>query len=123
MKVWPAADRFRVVPGQFDHGRVGARPSHQALARCLAEGQAELDARHGPHQGFVEILDGLDEVRLPEDEIDRLGLVDFDCRELHEGFFLFYSPIWRGLTTTILHPIAAGFLLKSVISILPIIRR
>jgi len=44
------------------------------------------------YQGFVEILDGLDEVRLPEDEVDRFGLFDVHGRELHVELLLFSPP-------------------------------
>src|SRR5208283_4606966 len=40
--------------------------------------QSELDAGHGVHQRFVDVLHRLDEMRLAEDEVDRFGLLDLD---------------------------------------------
>jgi hypothetical protein len=60
-------------------------PDHRTrhLPRGFAEGQAKLDARNARHQRFVEVLDGLDEVRLTEDEVGRFRLVDRYRDELH----------------------------------------
>ncbi|MNY35309.1 hypothetical protein D3C86_1697080 [compost metagenome] len=74
---------MRIALGQFDHGRIGAGPAHQAFAGGFAKGHAKLDTGHGIDQRFVDVFDGLDKVRLPKDEIDRFGFVDFHGDELH----------------------------------------
>jgi hypothetical protein len=53
----PRSDGGGVFLRQFDHGRVGARPADEALAGRLAEGESELDARHGGDEGLVDVLD------------------------------------------------------------------
>jgi hypothetical protein len=68
---------------QFRHGWVGAGPADQAFAGRLAEGQPELDARHGGDQRLVDVLDRLDEVRLAQDEVGVVGLLDLHGLELH----------------------------------------
>jgi len=55
---------------QFGHGRIGAGPAHEAFLRRFAKGQAEFDARHGPDQGFMYVLDRLDEVLLGMPRLD-----------------------------------------------------
>jgi hypothetical protein len=68
---------------QIDQLIVGPALAHQPVAGRFAEGHAELDARHRAHHGLVDALDGLDEVRLPEDDADRLGALDRDRGDLH----------------------------------------
>jgi hypothetical protein len=58
-------------------------PTHEALSRGLAERQAEGDSRHRADQCLVQVFDCFDEVCLPEDEVDRLGLLDSDAQEFH----------------------------------------
>jgi hypothetical protein len=50
----------------LNHRRIGARAPHKAFAGGLAEGETKLYTRHSADQGLVDILDGLDEMRLPE---------------------------------------------------------
>ena len=76
MKQCPAPMRRGVLLSQFDHRGVGAGAADQAFAGRLAEGQAELDARHGGDQGLVDVLDRLDEMGLAQDEVRSLRLVD-----------------------------------------------
>ncbi|MOA22911.1 hypothetical protein D3C78_1435060 [compost metagenome] len=74
-------DGLRILLRQVDHRAVGPGPAHQAFPRRFAEGQAELDAGDGTHQGFVDVLDRLDEVRLAEDEVGVFRLIDLDGSE------------------------------------------
>src|SRR5262245_58724173 len=79
----PGADCARVLLRQLDHRGVGARASHQAFAGGFAESDAEPDSRHRADQSFLDVLDGFEEMRLTEDKIRRVWLVDFDRSELH----------------------------------------
>jgi hypothetical protein len=54
----------------------------QRTAR-LAEGDPEFHLRHRLHDRFVQVLDGLDEVRLSEDEVDVSRLLNGDGFEFH----------------------------------------
>jgi hypothetical protein len=62
------------------------------LPERLAKGQTELDAGYGSDQDFVDVLDRLDEVRLAQDEVRVVRLVDLDCVELHGRSFLPSGP-------------------------------
>ena len=86
MKAVTGGDRRSVLPCQFDHRLIRARPADQALARGFAEGEPELDAGHRTDQSLVDVFDGLDEMGLPEDEVDLLGLLDPHRDELHDAF-------------------------------------
>ena len=77
---------LRILPCQFNGDGVRMRPSHQALAGGFTEGRAELDARRLSNQGFVEILNRLDEVRLPEAEVGHLRLVNLHLDGLQGDF-------------------------------------
>ncbi|KEH15128.1 cystathionine beta-synthase, partial [Medicago truncatula] len=79
------ADRKGVAAREFDEFRIGAGTAHETLARCLAECEPETNARHGADQRLVDVLDGLDEMRLAEDEVHGLGFVDGDGFELQHG--------------------------------------
>src|ERR1019366_4900535 len=84
-------DQEGVARAQLHHGGagqvrelvVGAAPTDQRRPGGLTEGEPELDPGHGSHQRLVEILHGLDEVALAEDEVDILRLVDGDGGDLH----------------------------------------
>ena len=65
---------------QFHELRVSATHTDQAWPRGLAERQAKFDASDARHQSFVQILNRLDKVRLPEDDIDLIRLVDLHAR-------------------------------------------
>ena len=76
------ADRLRGGHRHRLHRLVRALRPDEARARGLAEGEAELDPRDGPDEGFVQVLDRLDEVRLAEDEVHVGRLVDRDQLQL-----------------------------------------
>jgi hypothetical protein len=78
-KLWPAPPGVAFC--QFDHCGIGAAAAHEALSRRLAERQAKRDSRHRADQRLVQVFDRFDEVCLPEDEVDCLGLLDSDARE------------------------------------------
>ncbi|MNP41067.1 hypothetical protein D3C76_1347480 [compost metagenome] len=77
------ADGLGIFLCKFNHGGIGAGPSHQTFSRGLAKGHAKTDTRHGIDQCFVDILDRLDEVRLTQDEVRIFRLFDFQRDELH----------------------------------------
>jgi len=76
-------DCFGIFLCKFNHQGIGARPSNQAFARGFTKGHAKLDTWHGIYQRFVDVLDGLDEVRLTQNEIRIIRLFDFQRDELH----------------------------------------
>ena len=78
----PGADLERVAGGQLDQLRIVSRAAHQPRARGLAEGDSEPQPRHSSDERLVQILDGLDEVRLPEDQVQILWIVDADDLQL-----------------------------------------
>ena len=77
------AERERVAARELLEPGVGAGPADQAFPRRFAEGQAEPDTGHGGDQSLMDVLDRLDEVRLAEDEVRSLRLVDLYGNELH----------------------------------------
>lgn len=77
------AEGLRIAPRQVLQLPVRTRPAHQAFSRCLAEGQAELDAWNARHQRLMNVLDTLDEMGLSQDEVDCFWLVDSHSDELH----------------------------------------
>ena len=79
----PRANRQRVLFGQLHQVGVGAAAAHQAHTRGLAEGQPELNARHGAHQRLVHVFDGFDKVGLPQDKIHILWFFDLDAQQFH----------------------------------------
>src|SRR3989440_11050048 len=83
-------DSQGVAGGEVDELVVVAGLADQPGSGRLAEGDAEAEVGRGSHQRLVEILDRLDEVGLPEDEVEVLGLFDPNRRELHAD-----PPFWR----------------------------
>ncbi|CDZ91925.1 hypothetical protein RHRU231_90010 [Rhodococcus ruber] len=78
------AHRQGVAPGQLDEPVVVAGEAHEARPGRLAERHAEPQVRTHPGQCFVQILDGLDEVGLPDDDVHVVGLVDRHDVQLHD---------------------------------------
>lgn len=58
--------------------------SLSARGLTLTPATPELDPRHGGDQRLVDVLDRLDKVRLAEDEVGVVGLLDLDRDELHD---------------------------------------
>jgi len=56
----------------------------QACARCLVECDAELHLRHGVHDGFVDVFDGLDEMTVADDDISVRGDFQADGVQVHD---------------------------------------
>src|SRR5262249_3965679 len=52
-------------------------------SRGLAEGQAEPYAGHRTNQRLVQVLDRLDEVALPQDQVELLGLLEWYDLQFH----------------------------------------
>jgi len=82
-KAVACADGLRVLLRQVDHGRIGATPTDKAFTGRLAKRQPELDPRHRRDQRLMDILDGLDEMALAEDEIRRPWFFDLDGNKFH----------------------------------------
>ncbi len=76
MKLCPAPIFMRVLARELQHGIIRAGGTHQAQCGGFAESQPELDARDGVDQRFVDVLHGLDEMGLPEDEVDLFRFLD-----------------------------------------------
>ncbi len=74
----PGADRLHVMHRELRQVGVCSAPADQAWPGRFAERQAEADAWHTTHQGLVQVIHRLDDVRLTEDQVDVLGLVDGD---------------------------------------------
>lgn len=77
------ADGKRVVDGGGLHVFVVAVKAHQAGAGSFVERHAELHLRHCVDDGFVNIFDGLDEMRLAEDDVGSVRYVEPDRYKLH----------------------------------------
>ena len=84
----PGADSLGVANRQRLQIVIVAIGANQAHAGRLVEGEAELHLRRRADEGLVEVLDGLDEMRLPEDQIAPLGDIQTNCFEFHGGFHL-----------------------------------
>src|SRR5512143_646028 len=90
------AERQGVLLGDLDQGGVVPGVADQGQSRRFAEGDAELHLRRRRDDGLVEVLDGLDEMGLAEDEIHVLGLVDGDDLEIHGSLLrVRYGPHYR----------------------------
>src|SRR5207249_3763163 len=72
------ADGERVPSRQLDQLLVRTAPAHQARTRGFAESQPEGGPGHGRDQRLVQVLHRLDEVRLAQNQVDGLGLLDPD---------------------------------------------
>jgi hypothetical protein len=77
----PGTDAQRVVDGVLEQLRVVPGAPHEPCPGGLAEGQPEPDVRVRADQRLVQVLDGLDEVRLPDQDGGVLGLADSDGLE------------------------------------------
>jgi hypothetical protein len=82
MNAWPApiASALRMASASSSSFVPEWRIRHSGR---LAEGEAELDSRDRGDERLVEVLDGLDEVRLPEDQVQLIRLLDRDQLRLH----------------------------------------
>ena len=57
---------------------IGASMAYQAGPGCLTKSYAEFDSRDSLYQCLVEVLNGLDEVRLSDNDVEvRIGFCDF----------------------------------------------
>jgi hypothetical protein len=77
----PMAPAFATA--RVDELRVIARAPDQAGVRGFAEGQPEPKVCSGLDESLMQVFHGLDEVGMPEDEVQGLGLLDSDCPQLH----------------------------------------
>ncbi len=102
----PGSNSKRIFARQIDHGFIGSAPAHQALARGFTKGQPKADARHRAYQCLVDIFDGFDKVRLPQDEIDIFRFFNFYGLDVHA----FLPPGWFGSVSPILPLKTRGFL-------------
>jgi len=62
-------DQLRVLGGDAFKLRVIAIHPNEAIARRFVEGNAEFHLRDGVDDGFVEVLHGLDEMALANDQV------------------------------------------------------
>jgi len=62
-------ERQRILSRELLEAGVSAGPAHQTLARRFAECEPEADSRNCRHQHLVNVLDGLDEVSLAQNEV------------------------------------------------------
>jgi len=62
--------------------------------------------RRGSNQDLMKVLDGLDEVRLPQDEVQIVRLVDRHCDQFHRG-------LQKLLTSAPRHPAATDSEMES----------
>ena len=81
------ADGLCIANGQLLQSLVGARMSHQRVAGGFAKGDAELNAGDRVDQGFVDVLDRLDEMRLREDQVQCVGILDLNKLQFHSNSF------------------------------------
>src|SRR5688572_31211008 len=80
----PRANGLRVLLCQLDHRLISPCPADETFARRLAECQPELDSRYCAYQRFVNVFDSLDEMGLPQNEIDGFRLFDLYGLDFHE---------------------------------------
>src|SRR3989441_7701080 len=76
-------DGKRVLRGERLQAFIVPLDADETRPRCLAEGDAEFDPGHGPDERFVDVLRGLDEVRLTEDHIQPGRVLDGDEFRFH----------------------------------------
>ena len=76
------SDRQGVANGELDELLVVARTPDKPGARRLAEGEPEAQVRGAAGESLIQVLDRLDEVRLAEDQVELLGLLDPDRDQL-----------------------------------------
>src|SRR3989304_212068 len=76
------ADRQGVPCGEGLQAFLVPFDADEARAGRLAEGHAELHAGHGVHEGLMDVLRGLDEMRLAEADIQSIGILDRDEGDL-----------------------------------------
>lgn len=76
------ADRQRIAHGQLDELLVVPRPADEHRPRRLAEGEPEAEVRRAARERLVQVLHRLDEVRLAEDQVQLLRLLDGDRLQL-----------------------------------------
>lgn len=81
----PGRDGGGVAGGHGLEVGVVAIDASETRAGCLVERDAELHLRYGVHHRLVEVLDSLDEMCLPDDEITVLGDLDRNRLQLHNA--------------------------------------
>ncbi|VTR71170.1 hypothetical protein DESC_90040 [Desulfosarcina cetonica] len=79
-----------IILGQRDQFVVRPGMAYQADVGCLAESESEFCPRHGVDDGLEQILDGFDEMGVPENEVEAFGIIDRDGFQFH-GLSSFFS--------------------------------
>src|SRR5438128_8284766 len=79
----PRPDGKRVFRGERLQAFIVPFETDETRPRRLAERDAELDPGYGPDERFVDVLRGLDEVRLTEDHIQPVRVLDGDEFRFH----------------------------------------
>jgi hypothetical protein len=71
-----------VFRGRGHEVRIVAFHADEAIPRGFGKRQSKLDAGHSSDQNFIQVFHGLDEVALPQDEVELVGVLDLDQCEL-----------------------------------------
>ena len=80
-----ARSQFESVLGcKLHEGLVVAGAAHQAWAGRFTEREAKVSLRARADDCLVQVLNGLDEVALPEDDVQPFRIVNWDHQQLHE---------------------------------------
>src|SRR5437867_4516702 len=81
-----SASQLQGVPlCQIDQPGIVSREADERRTRRLAEPDPELHSRDGLHDSLIEVLEGLDKVRLAQDKVQVRWLVNLDCFQFHGG--------------------------------------
>ena len=83
MKECPAPMASALPRCELGQLLIVARAPNETGPRGLAERDPELEVRPGPGHGFVEILDRLHEMGLPDDDVETLWPFHGNRAELH----------------------------------------
>ena len=81
--MWPAARALAFFAASAFRRVVVAVDACQAGAGRLVKRYAEFHLRDGVHDGLVNVLHRLDEMRLPEDQVAALGNFQRNEFEVH----------------------------------------
>src|SRR5579862_3405105 len=78
------ADRLSVPNRKRDKLAVVAATANESWTRGFAKRDAEAKLGRTGGEGFVQIIDGLDEVRLAEDDVHVIWLLDRNDLDVHD---------------------------------------
>src|SRR6266511_2784329 len=78
-------DRLGVFRCQLDQRFICSRPADETFSGRLTKCQSKFDAWHRAHERFVNILNGLDKMRLTQDEVGVFRLFDLYSFDFHKS--------------------------------------